>query len=563
DQCLVDCYAIMELRNPTASSFALDDSTLDLWYEKASGAKDLVDLRLQILENVSYNVTVSDYENITYNLTCDVTLDYGLENKSASCVSESKLVWEQDYESVDGKTVYWTQREKVGSHLEERTKLEFVDFDPVDKMIENGKTYTLKIVGKKKPTLRSNNVDWKIRLLGQYEPDWAWWNDSWSYLKPINISQTGSSSLTDFPAYVVVDTQSLISAGKMQSDCDDIRFVSSDNTSELDWGFVNKGDATYGCNTSDTTLVVETDIPSSGTTIYMYYGNPSASAVDNLADALDSNYEQVIFFKEGTGTSLTADSSSNSRNFSFTSIESDDWVSGEFDYGLDMDGDGEFAQSTYVGDNSDYSITICLDGVADQYNYLVANGGGGGYLDLKYMGSGTGIKIQCDDGTIQYVNNINLSDGSYHCISQVFDDTANTLKGYGDGVEDVSFSQSSCTDAGWDTNIGVRLDINTAESLDGTVDRFYFSGIVRSADWVKREYRQDLFNVGAEETETGGGADGYIKADEDICLQPGGTKVIIGTSDKPIKLEMYSPDGTAHCCYVNNSASWVCSAGTC
>ncbi len=39
DQCLVDCYAIIELKNPTESSFMLNEDTWSVWYDKAPGAR--------------------------------------------------------------------------------------------------------------------------------------------------------------------------------------------------------------------------------------------------------------------------------------------------------------------------------------------------------------------------------------------------------------------------------------------------------------------------------------------------------------------------------------------
>jgi len=57
----------------------------------------------------------------------------------------------------------------------------------------------------------------------------GWYDSNWFYRKPITITNSGSE-LTDYQVLVTVDTASLISANKMQSDCDDIRFADSSGT---------------------------------------------------------------------------------------------------------------------------------------------------------------------------------------------------------------------------------------------------------------------------------------------------------------------------------------------
>lgn len=100
----------------------------------------------------------------------------------------------------------------------------------------------------------------------------GWWNDRWQYRKPITIS-SGSSAASDFQVKISdYDTSSDISNGKMQGDCGDIRFTSSDGVSLPYWVVDDT------CNTSTTDIWVKVDDipPTGGTTIYMYYGNSSA-----------------------------------------------------------------------------------------------------------------------------------------------------------------------------------------------------------------------------------------------------------------------------------------------
>jgi hypothetical protein len=89
----------------------------------------------------------------------------------------------------------------------------------------------------------------------------AWWNDTWGYRKEIPITYTGSQNLTEYQILIDgLDTATLISAGKLQSDCDDLRFTDRDGNL-LDYSIVGNT-----CNTSDTEIWVKTNrIPASNT----------------------------------------------------------------------------------------------------------------------------------------------------------------------------------------------------------------------------------------------------------------------------------------------------------
>lgn len=104
----------------------------------------------------------------------------------------------------------------------------------------------------------------------------VWFNSAWSYRKPITV--TGSTSaLSDYQALVTVDTSSLIAAGKMRTDCGDIRFTDSGELTSINYWVES------GCNTATTKIWVKVpSIPTAGTTLYMYYGNSGAAAAGNM-----------------------------------------------------------------------------------------------------------------------------------------------------------------------------------------------------------------------------------------------------------------------------------------
>lgn len=100
----------------------------------------------------------------------------------------------------------------------------------------------------------------------------SWWNQSWEYRKPINVTEQSGNDLNNFQVELSLDTATPISEGKMQSDCADLRFVESG--SEIDYWIES------GCDTATTQVWIEISSLKAGNKqkIYMYYGNSSASA---------------------------------------------------------------------------------------------------------------------------------------------------------------------------------------------------------------------------------------------------------------------------------------------
>ncbi len=101
----------------------------------------------------------------------------------------------------------------------------------------------------------------------------AWYSTSWLYRNEIEVGNSTGSTLINEDVLVQIDTQTLITAGKMQSDCDDIRFLETDNVTTLSYWIED------GCNTSSTQIWVRIpSIPNGGKSIYVYYGNSSPSS---------------------------------------------------------------------------------------------------------------------------------------------------------------------------------------------------------------------------------------------------------------------------------------------
>ena len=112
----------------------------------------------------------------------------------------------------------------------------------------------------------------------------AWWNESWVYRKRIDISNPGGSDLTDFQVSFTLDTTD---TSKFQSNCEDLRVTSVDGNLLPFWIEPTT------CNTTNTKIWTKLpSIPSSGTYIYAYYGNPSATS------ASETNPTPKVFIQQ-------------------------------------------------------------------------------------------------------------------------------------------------------------------------------------------------------------------------------------------------------------------------
>ena len=121
----------------------------------------------------------------------------------------------------------------------------------------------------------------------------TWWNTDWQYKREITIQENSGNNLTDYQVKIVLNSSNF-DFSKANSDGSDIRFVDSDDTTPLSY-WIEKWDSV---NQEAIVWVKVPSIPANSTkTIYMYYGNPSASS--------ESNGDAVFeFFDDFEETSL-------------------------------------------------------------------------------------------------------------------------------------------------------------------------------------------------------------------------------------------------------------------
>gem|GEM_PF-807666 len=101
----------------------------------------------------------------------------------------------------------------------------------------------------------------------------TWWNSSWNYRRSISVTNSTGIGQTNITVKILsnYDVSSLVSASKLQSDLDDLRFTDTNNNLIGYW----IEDAT---NTSVDVWAIIPSFPSGVTSLWLYYGNSSATA---------------------------------------------------------------------------------------------------------------------------------------------------------------------------------------------------------------------------------------------------------------------------------------------
>lgn len=153
---------------------------------------------------------------------------------------------------------------------------------------------------------------------------------STTYKRVITINNSGSTQ-SNYEIKLTLDTASLITAGKMKSDCTDIYFQTSGNTDITNYWVAN-------CNNSSTEIWVKIPTLSNGSnTINLYYGsstsNSNTSSASNTFESVVTGLKSAYSFDETNGTFADSSGSGNTATAHGTSS-----TTGNFSNGVLLNG---------------------------------------------------------------------------------------------------------------------------------------------------------------------------------------------------------------------------------
>lgn len=325
----------------------------------------------------------------------------------------------------------------------------------------------------------------------------TWYNNSWSYRKELTVDPTkvsGSSDLTDFPVLVSITDTDLIS--KAQTDGDDILFTDSAGT-KLDHEIESY-------NSSTGALVawvqVTTLYTSSDTTLYMYYGNASATSQQNVEGVWTSNYKMVQHLKETSGTHY--DSTSNNSDSTSVTVTTQGSAAGQINGSDDFDGSNDvvnITESSALRLTSAGAISMWIKPDTtnqDTYAGLFAKSSGGDAGTISYSffwddDGGILLAYICNGTSCNSASIAEPGDTNWHHI--VFRWNGTKLRVYKDatgGIEqnqtvNAQSSSSHSVKLGGDT---YGADSGTDDYFDGKIDEVRVSNTSPSDDWITTEY---------------------------------------------------------------------------
>ncbi|MFC1620995.1 DUF2341 domain-containing protein [Candidatus Omnitrophota bacterium] len=340
----------------------------------------------------------------------------------------------------------------------------------------------------------------------------AWWDSNWTYRKRLsfdNLEQT--ESLKSFPILVKL-TSNNFNFSNAKTNGEDIRFIDSDNYTELAY------EIEYW-NAGSSTAFIWVRVPmidgsSSSDHIYMYYDNTNADDNQSPAAVWSNGYAGVWHLDEGDSPGTTdfyKDSTVNANHGTLTdssggSAAATGQIDGAFDFEGDVDYiDGSWTEATGL---ATYSFWLNASaGSADWPTMLYTYpSSGNGKAWLYYYESSNVLGFQytnTSDTTDTYVSNIDVSQGSLNYISYTHVAASGAVEIFKNGS---SAETDTLTATGDVSFTGYRIGyVNTSDHpLNGIIDEFRISDVIRSADWIAAQYKAmscTFTTFGAEITE--------------------------------------------------------------
>ncbi len=284
------------------------------------------------------------------------------------------------------------------------------------------------------------------------------------YRKQIIVNTT--SSHTNYQVRLTLDIESLKSAGKIRSDCADIRFNYLDTSEESADYWIEE----CGNSTQNASIWVEVpSITSSGEILYMYYGS-------NTSTSQSSGEDVFLFFDDFSSVNQSV-WGTNAQNWETQSGEAYPTASGS----------SSKLESTYTfPDSYATELRFRANSTADTSGYYRMGDGSGTKNHRLYLDSTTNQINWYNGGD----NTHSVSSGSYHTYSITTDYDSNDYDLYVDHETSPSISLGSA-DTGGNTHL---------------VFYSYYSGGLY-VDWVAvRKYSSTqpfIQSIGAESEASG------------------------------------------------------------
>ena len=330
---------------------------------------------------------------------------------------------------------------------------------------------------------------------------WYTAGGTWNYRKAITINHNQVASSTgetyaNFPVLVSLGSDANLAANASSTGAD-ILFTDSSGTTKL-----NHEIETYASTTGQ--LVVWVNVGSSGlstttdTTLYMYYGNSSASNQQNATSTWDSNYKAVWHLNEANGAS-SPDSTTNGETLTSTAYPSA--ATGLIDGAQSFNGTSNFLSNSMSGPSGSvtYSAWIKATSFLSSDNSKIV--GANSYPQV-WVGYPTHTALFGDNNVVN--GSTTLATGSWYYLVGVADSSGNAMHIYVNGLKDDTSNVAYANSAYNPFIIG-----SSGSGMNGIIDDVRVSSTARSADWIMTEYNNQstastFYSVGSQAANSGG-----------------------------------------------------------
>jgi PKD repeat protein len=512
----------------------------------------LIDADIWMWQNISHNITVYDYGNITtsyrlYNIT-DFTIlsetppsvDFG-DIPSQHYASGNATWWGGAWEG-DWRTEYliigfdnysWTNPEQtnatfnytfwgiIGKHIEQQYWFDWnsqkdkfsytTDYGRHDYFVTNipviqNQTYRFKWQYNVPP-----NSNGKWELLGKLNSDTVqeafstgryvmidpWWNSSWYYARSLTINSTYlDTPLTEFPVLVVINST-------ISSKCDggkSIRFVNTTNETEFDYE-VEKNWSTTG-NNYVWVNISEQISSASDYVFYMYYNNSEASDNQDSNHTWNSNYVMVYHMYEHNATYIV-DNTSN--RFPGRIDYYPDEVTGQIGTAMDFNGSSSnhdmiyiTESETYIGNNS-YTIECWI-------NPEAWTGSWDAYINCVDTSNYANYRLAVDDADPKHarfvlrktggplgsdstvLSTTTIGTGSWYYVVGTYDSSNQRIYVNDGGCECIDTGITAREGTYKQTLLGAYQEVDNNYNFNGTLDCVRLSDVCRNNTWINATY---------------------------------------------------------------------------
>jgi len=253
--------------------------------------------QVTIIENVTASPEVIGF-GFEVNITADIVDGDGLKSVTVNITKPNDEVVTANMTLLSGHTYIYVFNDTwlAGVYYYNITTIDNYN----ETHVTETKNFSVQVFANINASTEKHNYsqNQQVNLSGRPTP---WWNQSWSFRKRLNITNNYDGVLeSNFTVKVVLNTEELISTGKLLPNANDLRIVWY-NTSSSEWVVIPR--TILDLNTSNTSIWFKTvaSIESNGfdDNYFVYYGNPSAQHYSN-AGLIFTYYSRMYGSTVGT-----------------------------------------------------------------------------------------------------------------------------------------------------------------------------------------------------------------------------------------------------------------------